>query len=72
MDGARIAQLLAHGAHAISAPEEDTAKEGDAFASEVGTYFYVGRISQMTDMLARTLIKEVHGVPCAQMAKITV
>ena len=46
MDGARIAQLLAHGAHAISAPDEDTAKEGDAFASEVGNYFCVGRISQ--------------------------
>ena len=35
MDGARIAQLLAHGAHALAAPEEETVKEGEAFASEV-------------------------------------
>jgi hypothetical protein len=35
VDGARIAQLLAHGAHALNAPDEDTLKEGEAFASEV-------------------------------------
>jgi hypothetical protein len=35
VDGARIAQLLAHGAHALAAPDEDAVKEGDAFASEV-------------------------------------
>ncbi|BDA49984.1 Chromodomain-helicase-DNA-binding protein 6 [Coccomyxa sp. Obi] len=34
VDGARIAQLLAHGAHVLAAPEEETVKEGEAFASE--------------------------------------
>jgi hypothetical protein len=35
VDGARIAQLLAHGAHALGAPDEEAAKEGEAFAKEV-------------------------------------
>lgn len=35
VDGARIAQLLAHGAHVLAAPEEETVKDGEAFASEV-------------------------------------
>lgn len=35
MDGARIAQLLAHGAHALGAPDEEAAKDGDAFTNEV-------------------------------------
>lgn len=34
MDAKRIAQLLAHGAHALRAPE-DANKEGEAFAQEV-------------------------------------
>ena len=35
MDAKRIAQLLAHGAHALRAPEEEANKEGEAFAQEV-------------------------------------
>ena len=35
MDAKRIAQLLAHGAHALQAPDEEAAKEGNAFAEEV-------------------------------------
>lgn len=38
VDGARIAQLLAHGAHALGAPDEEAAKEGDAFAQEVSIF----------------------------------
>ena len=36
MDGARIAELLAHGAHSLAAPEEEATKEGEAFEREVG------------------------------------
>ena len=35
MDGARIRQLLTQGAHALSAPEDAAAQEGEAFAAEV-------------------------------------
>ena len=35
MDAKRIAQLLAHGAHALRAPEDEANKEGEAFAQEV-------------------------------------
>ena len=35
VDAKRIAQLLAHGAHALRAPEEEANKEGEAFAQEV-------------------------------------
>lgn len=38
MDAKRIAQLLAHGAHALQAPDEDAAKEGEAFAQEASRY----------------------------------
>lgn len=34
-DPKRIAQLLAHGAHALQAPDEEAAQEGRAFAEEV-------------------------------------
>ena len=34
VDVKRIAQLLAHGAYALQAPDEDAAKEGEAFAQE--------------------------------------
>ena len=35
VDAKRIAQLLAHGAHALQAPDEEAAQEGRAFAEEV-------------------------------------
>lgn len=35
VDAKRIAQLLAHGAHALQAPDEEATKEGEAFAEEV-------------------------------------
>ena len=35
VDAKRIAQLLAHGAHALRAPEDEANKEGEAFAQEV-------------------------------------
>ncbi|CAK0786707.1 hypothetical protein CVIRNUC_009921 [Coccomyxa viridis] len=34
VDAKRIAQLLAHGAHALRAPEDEANKEGEAFAQE--------------------------------------
>ena len=37
VDPKRIAQLLAHGAHALQAPDEEAAQEGQAFAEEVCT-----------------------------------
>ncbi len=35
LDGARIAALLAHGAHALGAPEDEAGREGEAFEAEV-------------------------------------
>ena len=35
VDAKRIAQLLAHGAHALQAPDEEAVQEGKAFAEEV-------------------------------------
>lgn len=40
VDAGRIAQLLAHGAHALRAPDEEAAREEEAFAQEVG-FLYV-------------------------------
>ncbi len=41
VDAKRIAQLLAHGAHALQAPDEDAAKEGEAFAQEASRFPYM-------------------------------
>ena len=37
VDGARIAQLLAHGAHALAAEGDEAVREGEAFQREVRT-----------------------------------
>ena len=39
VDGARIAQLLAHGAHALAAEGDEAVREGEAFQREVRTPF---------------------------------